>query len=279
MKKSTSIATFITSFFIPGGKLLQTILLPIMIFMIFNNLSAQVETSSELFQKIKKIDSVLFEKGFNQCMITEIIPIISDDFEFYHDKGGITDSKEDFINSIKQNICANQKEKPVRKLVEESVNVFPLYNNGNLYGAIHQGEHEFYIKEPGKAPYITNIAKFTNLWIKDNNSWKLKRVFSFDHRIPQADKTEISLSDTVMMDYVGKYMTNSGEMNISKKENGLEMNAGKMTLMIFPESDNVFFSKEAPLTFEFVKNSGGSVVKVIVREHGNIVEEANRSTN
>ena len=203
--------------------------------------------------------------------------ILSDEFEFYHDKGGITDSKENFVNSIKQNICANPKEKPVRRLVEESVSVFPLYNNGNLYGVVHQGEHEFYIKEMGKDPYITSIAKFTNLWITENNNWKLKRVFSFDHKIPQADKAEISLSDTVMMGYVGQYITSSGEMNISKKENGLEMNAGKMTLMIFPESETIFFSKEAPLTFEFIKDSDGNVVKVIVREHGNIVEEASRS--
>lgn len=80
-----------------------------------------------------------------------------------------------------------------------------------------------------------------------------------------------------MMDYVGQYATGSGEINISKKENGLEMNAGKMILMIFPESETLFFSKEAPLTFEFIKNSDGNVIKVVVREHGNIVEEANRN--
>src|SRR5690606_33930333 len=128
MKKSTSIITFKPLFFNPGVKLFQTILLFMIGFSGMDNINAQVETSSELFQKIKKLDSILFEKGFNQCMFTEMAFIISDEFEFYHDKGGITDSKENFVNSIKQNICANPKEKPVRRLVEESVSVFPLYN-------------------------------------------------------------------------------------------------------------------------------------------------------
>ena len=38
--------------------------------------------------------------------------------------------------------------------------------------------------------YKTNIAPFTSLWIIEENQWKLKRVLSYDHQIPQPDYGE-----------------------------------------------------------------------------------------
>ena len=44
-------------------------------------------------------------------------------------------------------------------------------------------------------------------------------------------------------------------------------------LVLHPESDNVFFTADRDLTFEFVK-AGTRVSKIVVREHGAVVEEA-----
>lgn len=129
------------------------------------------------------MDSLLFVEGFNKCDTAILERIVSDDLDFYHDQGGIQD-KPLFMEAIKQNICSSPDRKPIRKLVPGSIDVFPLYSNGQLYGAIQSGTHEFYIQEPGKDLYRTNIAKFTNLWLLDQDKWLLSEALSYDHQEP-----------------------------------------------------------------------------------------------
>lgn len=54
------------------------------------------------------------------------------------------------------------------------------------------------------------------------------------------------------------------------------MNAGQMKATIYPESEQLFFVEGKPLTFEFIKDEAGKVEKMIVREQGQIVEEAKK---
>lgn len=149
------------------------------LFSILSN--AQVSKDTELFKALQKNDSIIFESSFNNCNISDLDLLIDEDLEFYHDTAGITNGKEGFIKTVKQNICSNPKSKPLRKLVEGSLQVFPLYNNGKLYGAIQKGDHEFYLREEGKTR-PTVVAKFTHLWLLKKNKWTLKRVLSYDHQ-------------------------------------------------------------------------------------------------
>ena len=135
-------------------------------------------------KEVLRLDSILFDVGFNQCMVEETAKIISEDFEFYHDQGGITKGKEDFLNSIKNNICALSY-RPFRKLLGESTETFPLYNNGVFYGVIQRGIHEFYADEEGKERYLTSTARFTHLWLLEDDQLRLRRVLSFDHHSPE----------------------------------------------------------------------------------------------
>jgi hypothetical protein len=243
----------------------------------FQITTAQVETTSELYKTIKEMDSILFENGFNKCLISDIEPLISEDLEFYHDQGGITSSKEEFLMTIRQNICSNQEQKPIRKLMEGSLEVFPLYSKEVLYGAIQNGIHEFFIKEANRDPYLTSTAKFTHLWLKENDKWKLKRVMSYDHQTPKmvANKQSITLSNQILDSYVGSYSGQNVNAKISRKENALQMDSGDMQLIILPESENIFFAKDAPLTFEFISNNN-VISKMIVRENGKIVDEVQK---
>jgi len=145
-----------------------------------NILQAQVAKTSELFLTLKKIDSTFFERGFNQCDLDYIDQMIHKDLMFYHDKNGIQDRKTFFANT-KKYLCSTPDKKPIRKVVVESLEVYPMYNNGVLYGAIQSGIHEFYIREPNKEDVVTGIAKFTHLYLLENGKWLLKEVFSFDH--------------------------------------------------------------------------------------------------
>ena len=127
------------------------------------------------------MDSIVFIEGFNKCNLTELEKIIPEDFEFYHDVGG-SSGKEIFIQNMKNNICATPNNKPIRKLVEGSIEVFPLYNQGQLYGAIQNGNHEFWIQEPNKELYQTGEAKFSTTWLLIDGKWMMKNVLSFDHK-------------------------------------------------------------------------------------------------
>ena len=140
-------------------------------------------TNQELFDNLKEKDNRLFNEGFNNCDSMAVKELTSENFEFYHDKSGITNSKVDFVNSMK-GLC-NMNYKPIRKLVEGSLEIFPLKNNGVLYGAIQRGVHEFYALEKDKPMYLTSTAKFTTLWILEKDEWKMKRVLSFDHQVPK----------------------------------------------------------------------------------------------
>lgn len=138
--------------------------------------NAQVDKNSELYKKLKSKDSIIFERTFNKCETEKLDPIISQDFEFYHDVTG-KQNRAEFIKAIKENICV----KPgnlTRQLVANSLEVFPLKNNEVLYGAIQKGKHTF-LKKGKKIP--EGIADFTHLWILEDNIWKLKRVLSYNH--------------------------------------------------------------------------------------------------
>jgi CubicO group peptidase (beta-lactamase class C family) len=144
-------------------------------------MTAQVEKSAELYKTIKEKDSLLFNIGFNDCDIAQFEKLVSDDFEFYHDQAGPTKSKSEFIHGIENGLC-KLAYKPKRVLDEESLEVYPLMKNEEIYGAIETGIHNFYAIEENKEEYLTSIAKFTHLWTLENGNWKLSRVLSYDHK-------------------------------------------------------------------------------------------------
>jgi CubicO group peptidase (beta-lactamase class C family) len=155
-------------------------LLFIYLLLLTSLISAQVEKNSELYQIILEKDSLLFNVGFNHCDLTQFEHLVSDDFEFYHDKGGAVKLKSEFISNIKSGVC-NLAYKATRKLDSTRTEVYPLHKNGTLYGVIQKGIHRFYAKEENRPEYITSVAKFTHLWLLENGIWKLSRSLSFDH--------------------------------------------------------------------------------------------------
>jgi len=237
---------------------------------------SQSPKDSELFKTLKTNDSILFEISFNKCQLSVLDNLLAEDLEFYHDKGGITNSKEAFLNGMKNGICKeNNPYKSRRELVKGSLEVFPLYKNGELYGALQKGIHRFFethkgLENPG------SIAKFSHLWLKNDTQWILKRVISYDHKMQASnDLKTITVSEDILKSYVGHYKApKSGDVLITKNDGELIITAGKMKSVIYPESKTVFKHKQAPLTFEFVSNKQSKILKIIVRENGKVVEEA-----
>lgn len=144
------------------------------------NITAQVTVDSPLFLELKQQDSMFFERGFNRCDISYMEKTLDEGLKFYHDKGGFQD-KQTFLKITKQNICGNADQKPIRKLLENSLEVFPLYDNGTLYGAIQSGTHQFFTREKNKADVLGGQAKFTTVWLKKEGTWKISDILSYDH--------------------------------------------------------------------------------------------------
>ncbi|KAF0129434.1 MAG: beta-lactamase [Bacteroidetes bacterium] len=143
--------------------------------------SAQVEKSSTLYKTIKEKDSLLFNLGFNNCDIAQFENLLSENFEFYHDQAGITNSKAAFISGIQNGLC-KLTYKPKRVLAENETEVYPLEKNGVLYGAIQTGIHNFYAVESNNHEYLTSIARFTHVWILEKGGFKLTKGLSYDHK-------------------------------------------------------------------------------------------------
>jgi CubicO group peptidase (beta-lactamase class C family) len=141
---------------------------------------AQINSNEPLFTELKKQDSIFFERGFNQCDLDYLGDHITEDIKFYHDQAGFQD-RNTFLENMRKNICSNSGQKPIRKVDENSFQVFPLYSNGKLYGAIQSGTHQFYLRsEQGEV--WTGMARFTHTWLLENGIWKLSVVLSYDHR-------------------------------------------------------------------------------------------------
>lgn len=151
------------------------------------------EASVDLAYTIMKHDAIVFEQGFNNCDIDALNDVVAESLEFYHDQGDITQGKEAFLETTRNNIC-NLDYRPRRELLPNTTQIHPLYENGRLYGAIQMGEHRFLAKYEGKEEYVTSIASFTHLWIRKETGWKLARVLSYAHRSPDSAETRVRKS-------------------------------------------------------------------------------------
>lgn len=148
----------------------------------------QLEANSELHLLLAQKDSLLFNAAFNTCNTAVLEELFTEDFEFYHDKGGLTEGRDAFVNPMKEN-CAERittdLQPSKRILIANSLEVFPLYKDGVLYGAVQHGIHRFESLDKDNSYERGDIAKFTHVWIKENSIWKVKRELSYDHQYKQ----------------------------------------------------------------------------------------------
>lgn len=181
-------------------KKIKTIIFAVVL-VVFTTLqiNAQVDKNSELFLQLKKQDSIFFEKSFNQCDLEYLDNHIAEDLKFYHDQSGFQD-RNSFFDNTKKYICSNPDKKPIRKVNANSLEVFPLFNNGKLYGAIQKGQHVFYIREKGREDVMTSSAMFTHVWLLKEEDWILSEVLSFDHQGPEKSSTNINTIEKLLKD-------------------------------------------------------------------------------
>jgi hypothetical protein len=224
-------------------------------------------------------EDALFWDAYNRCDVEGMAQFFWPDFEFYHDKGGLTVGHDPFVAALKAGLCGKPGYRLRREAIPETVKVFPLRKDGATYGAVISGEHYFYINDSGKPEYRDSVARFFHVWLLKDNMWKMARAVSYDHRdAPDENaRKEITVPPEILDQYVGKYQApKTGTLNVTRADNLLILVIGGNTkFVLHPESENLFFITERDLTFEFVRTAT-KVSKIVVREHGAVVEEAAR---
>jgi len=129
---------------------------------------AYIPDDPALHDTIARMDSLLFE-AYNTCKLDVFEKMMSEDIEFYHDRGGLTTSKKQLMESLKNNICG----KVSRELLKGSIEVYRIPG----YGAVQMGEHRFFNNQE-KENGPSRFSKFVHTWRWENGQWQLTRVIS-----------------------------------------------------------------------------------------------------
>jgi hypothetical protein len=127
-----------------------------------------------LSSTISKLDAEFFG-SFNHCsdpaQLEKHASYLNPDVEFYHDKGGVTWTRQDYIEKTRENVCGHFR----RVLTPGSLAVFPIEG----YGAIEEGHHTFCEITSGKC---FGEAKFLVVWHHASQGWEITRIFSYGHQ-------------------------------------------------------------------------------------------------
>lgn len=142
-----------------------------------NDKDSQLHNSAlktgSLYDSIVRLDSILFD-AFNNRNHDKLMSFFSEDLEFYHDLGGMTNYQQN-LEAFKQNFNSDRKVR--REVVKRSIEVCPIKD----FGAVQTGIHRFYVTEKGQKERLSSEAKFVHLWQKKAAEWKITRVISYDH--------------------------------------------------------------------------------------------------
>jgi hypothetical protein len=149
-------------------------LLSLLLFVVPVNAQAPKNKASDdkLFRTIAALDTAVFD-AYNRCDLEKFGSFFTEELEFYHDNGGLTDrTRQSLVESVKNYICGKVR----RELVAGTLEVYPL----NGYVAVEIGVHRF--QHPGhEKTEPVGEAKFIMLWQNTDGVWKITRVISFDH--------------------------------------------------------------------------------------------------
>ncbi|MEO0788535.1 MAG: nuclear transport factor 2 family protein [Bacteroidota bacterium] len=136
-------------------------------------------TLEELTTTITELDAQFWE-AYNQCDVDEMAKYLTDDIEFYHDRGGLTLGKEDLVNGMRAGLCGSNPQRLRREEVSGTIEIYPIAD----YGAIIRGSHHFYVVS-ADGEFLDGAAQFTHLWRYTDGVWQMARVYSFDHKAPE----------------------------------------------------------------------------------------------
>ena len=91
-----------------------------------------------LYRAVAALDTEFFG-AFNSCdapgQLQRHASFLDPNVEFYHDKGGVSWTRKDYVETTRRNVCGNYR----RKLTPGSLEVYPIKG----FGAIEEGHQTF----------------------------------------------------------------------------------------------------------------------------------------
>ncbi|AIF46120.1 nuclear transport factor 2 family protein [Dyella japonica] len=126
-----------------------------------------------LYRTVSDLDSEFFG-AFNSCdapgQLERHASFLDPSVEFYHDNGGVSWTRQDYVEKTRKNVCGNFR----RKLTPGSLEVYPIKG----FGAIEEGDQTFC---DIKSKKCFGEAKFLIVWHQTPGGWRATRVFSYGH--------------------------------------------------------------------------------------------------
>lgn len=139
--------------------------------------------AESLDEQLAHADSVFFDALFARCDVERANSFLTTDVEFYDDRTGLSvgdDLRADF-RRLAENCPADNGVR--RILLPESVKVHPIEG----FGAVQSGVHHFV--EHGAS--TSTIAKFTHVWQRTGDEWRLARIISVHETVDAALAAEL----------------------------------------------------------------------------------------
>jgi hypothetical protein len=142
--------------------------------------AVEVPSQPALTQKIAARDAALFDVMFAGCDPAALSALVTDDMEFYHDKGGLM-AHDAFIADYAKSCMAKKAPeawRSRRELVAGTMKVYAIPG----FGAIEEGAHVFYERKGDGPERLAGKARFSILWkLGADGQWRMARTFSIDH--------------------------------------------------------------------------------------------------
>jgi hypothetical protein len=227
---------------------------------------------------VRAFDAAYWD-AYNRCDVEKLSRMNTASLEFYHDEGGPMIGNEQFVAAMKKNICGNDKVKIRRAEIAGTVQVFPMRDKNALYGAVIQGEHQFFNTVTGQSEQMTGRARFTHLLLLEGGAWKVARVFSFDHgaAAPGQERKEIALTAAQLDRHIGEY-TGAGHpaFAVQRVDNHITLTTEGKTFALAASGPDTFFLRSRDITATFSHRDGAKST-VTIREMGKVVAEGTRT--
>ncbi|MEM8486551.1 MAG: nuclear transport factor 2 family protein [Bacteroidota bacterium] len=227
------------------------------------------QTAPALFQEIARMDSLFFE-ALNGCDLPKYEAFLTEDYEGYHDKAGLTTPRDREMADM-EIFCGEQRRRqPLRRaLIAGTMEVYPLHN----YGAIESGQQVFYLQINDGTEKLVGQARFTFVWKKEGDTWKLSRVLSYDHQ----PLGEIELDVQTLSLYEGNFKASDRIVNIKREGRILRVSDIKegevvWSAELLPEAEHLFYLHYENVQAEFVFEEG-KLVKHVYYANGEFQEE------
>lgn len=210
-----------------------------------------------------------FWAAFNHCDQSAMATRFTPDVEFYHDKTGLTSTRDAVTASMFQGPCAHQKELRLRReAVASTDHFFPLAGGF----ALLEGEHRFFATRSGQPERHDSVAKYLEVWQRTGDgTWRMRRVVSFDHRPDEPVLVGTPITAQEAAAYLGTYAAADGSSMIVTNDGGLTLRSGNTIFPLVRLAAGRFGTPRRWLEFRFAGDT------VTVLEEGHTVAHGQRS--